>query len=138
MKAVFDSNVILDVLLNRKPFVDFSAKALALAETGVVTGCVTSSMVTDLYYILYRSLRDSVQVRRLILRLLDIIVIIDTTGKDVRKAFALPMADYEDALVAQCAKRAKAQCIVTRNVADFSGSPVSANLPEDFIRLYAP
>lgn len=41
--------------------------------------------------------------------------------------------DFEDCLQDRCAKSVKAQYIVTRNVADFSGSEIPAVLPEDFL-----
>jgi hypothetical protein len=48
----------------------------------------------------------------------------------------LDMTDYEDALAAQCAKRIKADCIVTRNTADFMASPVPAKEPSAFLRQF--
>jgi hypothetical protein len=43
------------------------------------------------------------------------------------------IAVHEDALLAACAKRGNMEYIITRNVKYFSGSPVKAILPDDFL-----
>jgi hypothetical protein len=45
------------------------------------------------------------------------------------------MDDYEDALLACCARNWEAGCIVTRNTKDFANSPVRALTPEDFLKI---
>ena len=56
---------------------------------------------------------------------------------EVRRALALTLADFEDALIAAAAEAAEATHIVTRNTADFRRSPVKAVTPEEFVRLVA-
>ena len=51
MKLLFDTNVVLDVLLNRAPYCESAAKAAVLSEKGYVNGYVSASAVTDIYYI---------------------------------------------------------------------------------------
>jgi len=46
------------------------------------------------------------------------------------------MNDYEDALLAHCAKRVKADYIITRNIVDFKNSPVLPITPTDFLLLF--
>lgn len=54
MKAVFDTNVIVDVLARRTDFYDLSYKALAICDGTVLQSCITSNTVTDIAYILHR------------------------------------------------------------------------------------
>ncbi|WP_370636889.1 PIN domain-containing protein [Gelria sp. Kuro-4] len=54
------------------------------------------------------------------------------TGSDCERALTLPMSDYEDALLAACAKRNRLDLIITRNLKDFTGSPVKAMAPDAF------
>ena len=54
MKAVFDTNVIVDVLARRSDFYDLSYKALAICDGTVLQSCITSNTVTDIAYILHR------------------------------------------------------------------------------------
>lgn len=132
MKIVIDNNVILDVFQNREPFVQFSSKVLRLVETKQVKGYVTANSITDIHYVLSRSLKDREKVYDAIDTLLQFVDIIDVTAKDVRKAFRLGVIDFEDELISVCAERFKIDYIITRNTKDFTNSPVPAINPEDF------
>jgi predicted nucleic acid-binding protein len=134
MKALIDTNVILDALLARKPFYQAaSAVLLAIAEEKC-EGFITASSFTDLHYLIRRELKDNGKTREILLGLLMVVGILDVTGADCEKAFELPMPDYEDALQAHCAKRHKMDCIVTRNINHFAGSPVPAVSPDAFLK----
>ena len=131
MKVMIDTNVIIDVYQNRPPFVTTSAKILKLAESREITGMVTASTITDIYYILGRHIKDRQQLKTLVQKFL--VKLLDVLVADVTEAFNLPMDDYEDALFAQCAKRAKADYIITRNTKDFASSPVPCMDPDTFL-----
>ena len=51
MKILCDTNIILDVLLERQPFVEDSCKVLSLCEEHRLEGFVSASSVTDIYYL---------------------------------------------------------------------------------------
>jgi len=67
--------------------------------------------------------------------IIDSNIVLDVNEEDCREALKLPMQDYEDALLAYCAKRHMIDYIVTRNLKDFVGSPVKATSPEDFLKI---
>lgn len=73
--------------------------------------------------------------REAVQTLLAIVDVEDIKKADITGAFDSEMSDYEDAVQAQCAKRNKVDYIVTRNVRDFSKSPVAAILPGDVLKL---
>jgi predicted nucleic acid-binding protein len=134
MKLLIDTNVILDALMDRKPRVrDAEAILLACTEEKA-KGCITASTFTDIYYMLRRHLRDREQTKQALLKLLSVVDVLDVSGVDCEKAFDLPMADYEDALLAYCAKRHRMDRIVTRNPKHFAGSPVKAVSPEELLK----
>jgi len=133
MKIVIDNNVILDVFQNREPFVQFSSRVLRLVETKQVKGYVTANSITDIHYVLSRALKDKEKVYAAIDILLQLIDIIDVTAKDVKNAFHPDVGDFEDELISVCAKRTKMDYIITRNIKDFTNSPVPAITPEDFL-----
>ncbi|GHU45592.1 hypothetical protein FACS1894120_0690 [Clostridia bacterium] len=57
---------------------------------------------------------------------------------DCKGAFNLPMSDFEDAVVAVCAKRAGADCIVSRDEKFIrADSGVKVIKPEELIRQLA-
>ena len=136
MKILIDTNVIIDVYQNRKDFVDNSAKVLKLSENRKVTGYITASTITDIYFILSRHIKDRQQLKSLVQKLLSSVTLADVMAKDVTDSFDLVIEDFEDALLAQCAKRLKIDYIVTRNTKDFVNSPISAITPDDFLEKF--
>jgi len=134
MKLLIDTNVILDACLSRAPWnVNAEKIILACAEEKAI-GCVTASSVTDIYYILSKELRSADQAKQAVLKIITLLDVLDVTGTDCGRAFDLPMQDYEDALLAYCAKRHRADLIVTRNPKHFEGSPVKIISPEDILK----
>lgn len=138
MRVIFDTNVVLDVLQNREPFVDCSAKLLKLSEAEKIRGAITANTATDIYYILNKHLRDKSLVSARLQSLLSIVSLTDVLAKDVRHALMLDMPDFEDALLAECALRTKATCIVTRDEKGFLDSSVPAMTPENFLKKHFP
>jgi len=134
MNVLIDTNVVLDAMLSRSPFAEAAQKLFIMAAEEEINGYVTASSITDIYYLLHRYLHDNERCRQEIFKLIKIFSILDVTGSDCEKALELPMADYEDALIAACARRGKMECIITRNVKDFGDSPVKAVLPDDFLK----
>jgi len=132
MKVLIDTNVILDVLTRREPHFEQSAAFLRLCGTRL-TGCIAASQTTDIFYVLRREGMEARAAKALVKKLTDNVKVVDTNAADVQAALASDMPDYEDALLAYCAKRQRAACIVTRNEKDFKASPVSALSPQAFL-----
>lgn len=55
---------------------------------------------------------------------------------DIFKSLELEYTDFEDALQTQCAKKIKANYIITRNEKDFKDRSVEVISPERFIEMY--
>ena len=133
MKLLIDTNVILDALMTREPWAA-SARALLLAAAEEkFEACITASSFTDLYYLLRKHLPNKEKTRQALLGLLASVNVLDVTGADCEKAFDLPMSDYEDALLAQCGKRHKADSIISRDLHHFHGSPLQAVGPDEIL-----
>ena len=134
MKLLIDTNVILDALLTREPFYEDAEKVILACAEEKVSGYITASSVTDIYYVVNKELRSPDAAKQALLKLLTLVDVLDVTGTDCEKAFELPMPDYEDALLAYCGKRHKVDLIVTRNDKHFVGSPVKVILPEELLK----
>jgi len=134
MKALIDTNVILDALMSRAPFNVAAEEIILLSAEEKISACIIASSVTDIYYILKKHMKRAEPARQAILKLMAIVDVLDVTGSDCEKACALQMEDYEDALVAYCARKHKADSIVTRDLKHFEGSPVRAISPDDFLK----
>ncbi|MCL6613686.1 MAG: PIN domain-containing protein [Firmicutes bacterium] len=134
MKILIDTNIVIDVLAKREPFHVTSAQILRLSETGKITAFITANSVTDIVYILRKYIPDKSILTLTIQNLLSIVDVADILKTDVLRAFELDFSDYEDALQARCARRIKANYIVTRNPSDFANSSVPALTPESFLK----
>ncbi|HCY36687.1 MAG TPA: DNA-binding protein [Candidatus Margulisbacteria bacterium] len=138
MISMIDTNIILDVLGEREPFVQHSSAILMLAAKGKISASITANTVTDIYYLTKKYLQNPEAIKNALLGLMEVLDVIDVTKVDCIKAFDLSMNDYEDAVLAHCAKRVKAEYIITRNTKDFTNSPVNAIAPEDFLLRFFP
>ena len=132
MKTVFvDSNVILDVLLQNDGLWEDSLKIIRLAELGKIKACVSSSSVTDIFYIARKKLTIPVA-RAAIENILNLFEIVGVDSTDLWEAMAVPISDVEDALQAWCAKKAGAEIIITNNTDNFKKSEIPAIKPVNF------
>ena len=132
MKILIDTNVILDVLCNRKDFVEDSLKIFRYCETAQIDGCISSLSVPNIVYIMRKEL-DGEKIKEILTTLTSLFTVIDLRETDLLKAADLDFSDYEDALQAVCAARAKTNYIVTRNIKDFTYSPVPAIKPGELL-----
>lgn len=110
-QVLFDSDVLLDVLAHRQPFVVSSARALDTVMKSQARGYVSGHAATNIFYILRRQVGSSVA-RDLLTRLLQHIQIASVTDEVIRQALNSPMADFEDAVTSAAAFAADVEIIV--------------------------
>lgn len=132
MKVLIDTNIILDVLCNRLPFVEDARKIFRLCEVNKITGYISALSIPNIVYIMRKEL-DADEISDILEKLSLIFTIADLKSSDLTKAAKLGFDDYEDALQSVCASRIKADFIITRNIKDFSYSKVAAVKPSEFL-----
>ena len=138
MKIMIDTNIALDVLLNRTPALQSSLAILKLAALDKITGIITTNAVTDMFYVLNKNSKDSVKSRSAVEQLLKLVKLEAVIPSDIFSAFSSDVDDFEDAVVSMVANRIKSDFIVTGNINDFTKSPVPAIKPCDFLSKYFP
>jgi hypothetical protein len=126
MKILIDSDVLLDVGLNRPEFVDASSQVLRWAAKTKNAGVAWHSL-TNCSYVLKDNGRD------FLMGLLDIVEVVSISHSDARRALQLPMKDLEDAFQASASLALGADWIITRNLKDYTFSPVPAIAPQSFL-----
>ncbi len=134
MRVLIDTNIVMDVLLDREPFGKYSAGVFKLAEQGKIEAFLTANSVTDIVYIL-RKTYEKETIKKNLLTMFSFIKILNVSARDIISAFDISSNDYEDAVIMQCASRIKADFIVTRNPGDFKASSVKHITAEDFLSL---
>ena len=115
MKVLIDTNVILDLLCDRKEFSADASRLFKLCEVKKLQGVVSALSIPNIVYIMRKEL-DGEKIREIINRLSMIFTIADLKATDIERAAALPMNDFEDALQSVCAARLKADYIALHKV----------------------
>ena len=128
-RILFDTNIVLDVLLDRQPYVEASAAAWAAVETGISEGMLAAHAVTTIHYLVRKEM-GNIKARRIVSAILRVFGVATVDSAVVQEALQLPFSDFEDAVTAAAARLAGCECIVTRDPRGFRGSPVRSLTPE--------
>lgn len=128
-RILFDTDVILDVLLDRQPHVEASAAAWAAIEAGVLEGMLAAHAVTTIHY-LTRKEKGDVKATPVTSAILNVFEVATADGAAIQEALQLPFFDFEDAVTAAAARLAGCEGIVTQDPRGFRRSPVRCLTPE--------
>ena len=136
MRLMIDTNIFLDVLTKREPFYTNSKAVLQLCESKKACGFLSASSVTDIFYLIRRNLHSIDLAYKALGSILDIIKVLTDTNDDVLNAYLLRAPDFEDCLLAICAKSNQCDAIVTRNKKDFLTFGITLFSPEELLDLF--
>jgi predicted nucleic acid-binding protein len=137
MRVLFDTNIILDVLLNREPWVEEASALWQAHDEGRISGYVVASSLTDIFYIA-RRLTDVETAHTAVRLCLETFEICPVDRESLGRAESLAGDDFEDNLQMAYADLMGLDVIATRNKSDFEGSPVPALLPSGVLARLAP
>lgn len=132
MRVLVDTNVVLDVLLDRRPFADAAAQVFALVENSRIEGFLCATTVTTLDYLLGRALAPA-QAREALRRLLSLFEIAPVNRSVLEQALRSEISDFEDAVLEQAGRLVDVDAITTRNTKDFKNSSVTVFDPPELI-----
>jgi predicted nucleic acid-binding protein len=132
MKVLFDTNVILDLMLEREPW-RAEAEAIAQASAdGHIHAHVCASAITDIYYI-SRKLVGAERARIIVRTCLARVGALSVTHDLLEAAERRGGSDFEDDLQIECAVLAVLDAIVTRDPKGFAGSPIPVLTPAELL-----
>jgi predicted nucleic acid-binding protein len=131
VKVLIDTNIVLDIALNRKPFVEHASLLWRLAENKVITACVSNTSITDIFYIC-RKHAGKDTARSFIADILDTFSLADIDKQGFRDALHSEITDYEDAVQYVICTRNGCDALITRNKADY-GNKVNVLDPAELI-----
>jgi predicted nucleic acid-binding protein len=131
-RMLLDVNVILDVLLDRKPFADDSSAVWEAVERGEAEGLLSAHAVTTLHYLNAKAVgvRMATETTEALLSVFDVAPIDDAV---LRSAVSLEWRDFEDAVTVSGARRAKCDAVITRNPRDFKGAAIKVLTPSEAV-----
>ena len=134
-RVLFDTDVLLDFLFDRKPFSDHTLKLLLACQDKKMIGFLTPVIFSNMYYIL-RQQASHVYVKEKLDVLLSILRVLSMSEQTVHLAINSSFKDMEDALQYFSAlKNANVDAILTRNTKDFKKSAIPVFLPSEWIAV---
>jgi len=133
MIILLDTNVVLDILLNRKPWYTDAALIFGMAQQKLIKGYVSASTITDLFYITEKENGKS-KTREAIKRLLKVFYPATVTDKNIYQALELDWDDFEDSIQFIVGSDLSVDYIVTRNPKDFISNSIDVVTPEHFLQ----
>ena len=135
MRALIDTNVLIDYISHREPYYSTAFKIVDACDKSVFDGCIAAHSIPDIYYILRKS--HTPAERREALRLM--CKIFEVESLDKRKLVSAlaneSFTDFEDCLQSLSASEFRADYIVTRNPKDFARSGIPAITPDEFLKF---
>lgn len=137
MRLMIDTNIFLDVLAERESFFEDSKAVLDLCENKKVQGFLSASSVTDIFYLIRRQFHSVDLAYKALGSVLDIVKAFTVTNEDVLNAYLQRASDFEDCLLATCAKANQCDAIVTRNKKDFLSFGIMLLSPEELLKIYS-
>lgn len=132
MRVLFDTNIILDLFLDRLPFADEAAELWQANTDGRLEGFVSAITPVNLFYIA-RRLRDRATAFQAVGELLAAMSVCPVDQTTLQSALTLPFTDYEDAVQHASASGNGIEAIVTRNIKDFAGATIPVLSPTDLL-----
>jgi predicted nucleic acid-binding protein len=128
MNVLFDTNVVLDALLDREPWAEPAVGLLDRVEAGGLIGHLGATTVTTITYIARRNI-GAAAAREMMKDLLRLFEVAPVNRAVLEGALALSFDDFEDAVLHEAGRLAGATAIVTRDPSGFSAAA---------LRIYAP
>ncbi|MBE9264001.1 PIN domain-containing protein [Microcystis sp. LEGE 00066] len=118
MKVLVDTNIIIDIALERQPYFTNSETVLAFVEQGQIEGYISASTISDLYYLIRKQKGRDLTIEFL-QEILTFCQIATVNKAAIIMAFITNFQDFEDSIQYSTAVVNKLDAIITRNPQDF-------------------
>ncbi|MCD8038432.1 MAG: PIN domain-containing protein [Lachnospiraceae bacterium] len=135
MRWMIDTNIFLDVLIEREPFYKDSKVILEACESHKVQGFISASSATDIFYLVRKHFHNNELAYKALGAVLDIVKVLTVTNEDVIAAYVQRAVDFEDCLLAVCAKANQCDAVITRNKKDFFAFGIAVLTPAEALDL---
>src|ERR1700744_1844004 len=135
MKKIFvDTNILIDLIADRKPFSKFAIEIFEKAENEKIKLFTSSHAIATTHYLLKKYIAEQ-QLREILYNLLEYLQIISINEDVIKKGLKSKHKDFEDALqIISAYTIDKLDCIVTRNIKDFRASEIPVLSPDEVLK----
>lgn len=136
IRVLLDINVILDLFLNREPWVAESSAVIAANQRREIVASVSAAALPTVFYVIRRN-ADLARAHAVVAECLDSFDILPVDRATLELARSQPGSDFEDNAQIACAIEARLDAIITRDIKGFAASPVPALSPGDLLAKIA-
>jgi len=131
---LIDTNVVLDVVLNREPWAAEAARLFDAVERGKARGFIAGHAITTVYYVVEKE-RGRQPAILAVSDLMELFTVVSVGEPEFHRALTMGLADFEDAVQVAAYLAVSATYLVTRNKKNFKGAPASAFAPGEVLAL---
>jgi predicted nucleic acid-binding protein len=136
MNGVFvDTDIVLDLLGNRKPFYRHAAELFTIADRSEITIFVSSLSFSNLNYILSKQYSSN-QARKILMKFKTLVTVLSVSDKVVELALLSDFKDFEDALQYYTALENGVTLLLTRNLKDFKTAGIPIMTAEQYLKKH--
>lgn len=133
MRALLDTDMVIDLLAEREPFIHEAAEIFDLNEQGIFEAYICGITPVNVFYIARKG-KSSSDLKSAIGQLLGEVHACPVDSAVLQQALVSPITDYEDAVQHACAA-AGLDAIITRNLADYKHATLPVYSPTAFFNL---
>ena len=130
MRVLFDTNVVLDVVLKRQPFSGVAARLIGRVERKELEGALGATTLTTIFYLVEKA-ADTKVARDTVRDLLALFQVAKVDRPVLESAVASPLEDFEDAVLLEAGRAMGVDALVTRNTDDFGEEALLVLSPEE-------
>ena len=132
MKVLLDTNIVLDLLLDREPFSELAQKIFLKIEKEEIQGFLCPTTLTTIYYLLNKHLTKA-QCDQAILSLLELFEVTELNKYILNESLKNVGTDFEDSVIYTSAKDSNIDILITRDQSGFKKSTTKVMLPHEFL-----
>ncbi|WP_342646210.1 PIN domain-containing protein [Mucilaginibacter sp. CSA2-8R] len=131
-KAFIDSDVLLDLLLEREPFVHYTSVLLDIS-TDKITLCTSTLIIANIYYIAAKSINKSFA-QQSIQQLTKLLPLLSFEARHVMSAINKDSTDFEDAIQYYIANQNNCDVIISSNLRHYKNFDIPVLTAEQFLK----
>ena len=136
MKVLLDTNIVLDLLMDRMPFSEYAVVLFSKVEQGTIIGYLCGATITTVYYLIAKTV-GATRAQEEIRKLLSLFEVAPVNRHVLESALAADFNDFEDAVIHEAACHVGAEALVTRNQKDFRKSRIPVYSSEEMAKIVA-
>lgn len=137
MRVLLDTNVVLDLILEREPFVNQAVTLWELHQQNKLDAYISPITLVNVFYIT-RKIKDRETARQAVAKLTQGLLICPTDAQALQDALTLAFDDYEDGVQHAAAIHAGLEAIITRDTSDYHDAVLPVFTPADFLQNFSP